>query len=211
MNGRHSVITAAKAAKHWLLSTDAADDEMTALRTEGLKLCEHVLGEPATRVRATADAARVDLPPPVSLIALSRFDLLDRALRITRAETHCAQAIAAEGAETWARVLGGLALSYAQTNDLEVVSALILLAAHLKLDCRWLDEARSFLLEQQQPSGCFGMISAESVIMRDHAWSSYMALKLTVAAVAALASFPPMSEYRSSTSRRSRSAAVGKL
>jgi len=188
MSSRRSLIRAGKAAKHWLLTVGAADDETAALRTRGLKLCERVLYGSATPSSETADERRVNLPRPISLITLTRFDLIDAAHRIVSARTHCAWAVAAGQADTWARVLGGLALSYAQSNDLEVVAVLVLLAAHLRLDCPWLKEARSFLLEQQQPSGSFGMLSAESTVFGDDTWVSYMALKLTVAALAALES-----------------------
>jgi hypothetical protein len=189
MKSKPSHIKAGIAAKNWLHTVEVTDDDMAALRDRGLLLCERVLGGLTARPgeSETRESVDLDLPQPAALIPMMRSDLLDISQRIRSAPARVQPVIATDKPDTWARVIGGLALSYAQTNDLEAVAALLVLAAHLNLDSAWIAEARSFLLEQQQPSGCFGLLASESVVIANDGWTSYMALKLTVAALSALA------------------------
>lgn len=185
MKDRNTIPKAGVAAQRWLRTIESSNAETATLRDHGLLFCECISsGSSAPKV---VDGPRVRLPKPLTLTTMKRNDLLGLARTISASESWGIQS-GREYADNWAKVLGGLALSYARVGDLELVAALVRSAANLRLNCVWLEEAHLYLLEQQQPSGCFGLIAAEAHVIADDAWTSHVSLRLTVEVLSALAS-----------------------
>jgi hypothetical protein len=89
--------------------------------------------------------------------------------------------------ESWARVLGATALSYARTGDSSLVAALVRAAARMRLRGDWLAAAQTYVLDQQQPDGSFGLVLPELAVMRHTDARARVALRLTAENLWALA------------------------
>jgi hypothetical protein len=87
----------------------------------------------------------------------------------------------------WAKMFGGVALSYARIGDLVLVAALVRAAGQLGLSDPWLQEATWYLLEQQRPDGGFGLFAAELAVGDQSVEESDLTLKATVEVLWALA------------------------
>jgi hypothetical protein len=117
------------------------------------------------------------------MVRMKRGNLLSLAKAIALS----GEAIKARLRPRWATVFGGLAISYARVGDVVVVAALVRAAAQLNLRCRWLREAQLYLLDQQQPSGCFGLITAELSMSSNNDFAVGAYLRLTVEVLWSLA------------------------
>jgi hypothetical protein len=87
----------------------------------------------------------------------------------------------------WSKILGGVALSYAGSGDLSVAAALVRAAACSGLDGSWLEEAVVYLLDQQQPAGCFGLLALGASLTSTEDELAEASLRLTVEVLWALA------------------------
>jgi hypothetical protein len=170
-------------AKRWLLGIEPLTPEASALREFGLRNCECI------RIGSTPPIGHAEpleiLPEPWTMVAMERSELLDLGRKIASSDS---RVFREEGGEIWTRIVGGIALSYGRVNDLELVAILVQAAAKMRLKSAAINEAHHYILEQQQPAGCFGLIADEASIIGDNSWNSYTSLRLTVAAVSALAS-----------------------
>jgi len=88
-----------------------------------------------------------------------------------------------------AELLGGLALSYARDRDLTMVAAIVRVAGRLETRDPLLDEACSFLLDQQSVDGSFGLFVAESMQADQAVTLLSGRLRFAVDAVSALSSY----------------------
>jgi hypothetical protein len=87
----------------------------------------------------------------------------------------------------WSKIFGGVALSYAGSGDLSVVAALVRAAACSGLDGPWLAEAMVYLLDQQQPAGCFGLLALGTSLTCTEGEITEASMRLTVEVLWALA------------------------
>jgi hypothetical protein len=170
----------ALAARAWLCQVGTNDSEMKALRELGTLFCNCILNR-SNLPRGEWPQRR--LPSPSVMVRMKRSNLLSLAKAIALS----GQAIKAELRPRWATVFGGLAISYARVGDVVVVAALVRAAAQLNLRCCWLREAQLYLLDQQQPSGCFGLISAELSMSSNEESVPGAYLRLTVEVLWSLA------------------------
>jgi hypothetical protein len=89
--------------------------------------------------------------------------------------------------QAWARILGGIALSYARDGDLVMVAALLRMSVHADLQGTWLTAALCHLLDQQQSDGSFGFLAPELGLAGDGECEPHVILRLTVEILWALA------------------------
>ena len=175
---------AATNARRWLQAT-APSRATRSLRDLGLWLCERIQ-EPALGEATGIPGGSMKLPAPTAIVEMSRREVLA-----------LTQAIALSGRSTypdrtldrgsWARILGGTALSYARVGDVVVVASLVRAAARLRLSGPWLTDAQRYLVDQQQPDGSFGLLAPELTVMHETRHRTDLALRLTAEVLWALA------------------------
>jgi hypothetical protein len=164
-------------ARRWLQA--ASPSRATrSLRNLGLWFCDRIQ-EPALGGATGTPPGSMKLPAPTAMVEMSRREVVS-----------LTQAIALAGRSTspdrtldrgcWARILGGLALSYARVGDVVVVASLVRAAARLRLSGPWLADAQRYLVDQQQPNGSFGLLAPELRVMREVRHRTDLALRLTV-------------------------------
>jgi hypothetical protein len=173
---------ASRAAGRWIEKLKVQGTDAIALRDLGLLLCG---GVPTGWVPPSNGVlVPMELPSLSRVITMDRSKLLSVARCIATAEQDTFDLMSAR--VDWAAAIGGLALSYARVGDLCVVAALLQSAAGADLDNSWIREAQIYLLDQQQPSGCFGLISAELALAGGDIVESEVQLRLTVECLWAL-------------------------
>ena len=158
--------------------------EDARLREFGLWLCRRIQ-KPSAELTGTASSA-VTLPAPSRLVEMDRGELLALAQSVTLSD----RAACRDGMrdrEHWARMLGGIALSYARDGDLVVVAALLRVSAHVELQGPWLTEALGHLLDQQHSDGSFGLLAPELALSGDPGGQPRVTCRLTVEVLWALA------------------------
>ena len=178
-----NVRAAAASAEQWLSRGEAADED-ARLRELGLWLCRRIQ-RPSAELTGMASSA-VTLPVPSRLVEMDRGELLALAQAVTLSD----RAACRDGMrdrESWARMLGGIALSYARDGDLVVVAALLRVSAHVELQGPWLTEALGHLLDQQDSDGSFGLLAPELALSGDPGGQPRVARRLTVEVLWALA------------------------
>lgn len=74
----------------------------------------------------------------------------------------------------------GISLSYARHGDVPVVAALVRIAAILQLDSSLLADSHSYLLDQQEPDGTFGVFAREWGLCSKSEEEEHIKLRLTV-------------------------------
>ena len=172
-----SLTTSARRARRWLKAT--APSRTTApLRSLGLWLCD-IIERP--EVGETTDAPPHGwsrLRSPSAILASSRRELLDlaQAIALSSPPKHPDRI---GDRRSWARILGGTALSFARVGDVSAVASLVRAAARLRLRGRWLDEAQVYLLDQQQPDGSFGLLAPELALVRRPRDRTALAFRVT--------------------------------
>jgi hypothetical protein len=180
----YSLRRAATGAHRWLAGARATvdDDRLIDL---GLWLCQRVHAPEAADVGGS-ESNPIELPDPLTLVEMDRATLLALAQGVTLTDrSRCRLAI--DDQHTWARILGGLALSYARDGDLVAMSALVRMSAHTDLHGSWLTAALHHLLDQQQPDGSFGLLAPELALAEDAGCEPRLRLRLTVEVLWALA------------------------
>lgn len=200
---------AAERARRWLHGTVVPAGQAAALRQLGLSLCDRVrsrAGGPAVGT-GTGEAGAVRLPSPAAFVVLPRADLLVLARSLANADA-AAGRMRAGRRRLWAPFFGAVAVSYARLGDTAAVSALVRCAARLGLSAAGLDEAETWLLDQQRRDGGFGLIAAELAAVPDEAARAAVLLRLTVEVLWALAESAAHGESESGSGR---AAASGRL
>lgn len=171
-------------ARRWLEQVIVLTGELGALRKLGLSLCEQICTDSG---RATTTGSKsVRLPKPATFIGMSRSKILALARAISLSNPK-AWRMEDVDRRLWAQVFGGIALSYARVGDLSAVAVLVRAAAHLGLSDPWLTEAETYMLDQQRPDGCFGLIMPELALLQNDILVSDLLLRLTVEVLWALA------------------------
>jgi hypothetical protein len=170
-------------AREWLVRASVPTEEAASLRQLGILLCERIENGAGGPVDGGADP--VQLPALGTLVHMSRNDVLALCGRISVCPQDTSFREKAHQRH-WSQAFGGLALSYARVGDLSVVAALVRAAARLRLVHPWLVEAETYLLDQQQPDGSFGLFASELALFQD-ARAGPIALRLTVEVLWALA------------------------
>jgi hypothetical protein len=174
---------ASRRARRWLGSATAPSPEAVALRKLGILLCERITdGAPPL---LAGSAPEIRFPKPEKFVVLARADLL-RLAQVgavgDRDAVHGRNQTA-----VWSKILGGVALSYAGSGDLSVVAALVRAAACSGVDGPWLKEALVYLLDQQQSTGCFGLLALGPSLTSTKDEIAEASMRLTVEVLWALA------------------------
>jgi hypothetical protein len=177
---------AAERARRWLHGTAVPAGQATALRQLGLLLCDRIRGRAGGPAVDTGEAGAVRLPSPATFVVLPRADLLALTRSLAKADAAPGR-MRAGRRRVWAPFFGAVALSYARLGDTAAVSALVRTAARLGLSAADLDEAETWLLEQQRRDGAFGLIAVELAAVADEAARAAALLRLTVEVLWALA------------------------
>lgn len=177
--------SAIERAKHWLESLSPATREAKALRRLGLLCCKRLgLGLGLTGQRG--GSRRLRLPAMGVFVAMNRQRMHALCRSISLASVRARQAAVARP-EAWSEMFGGVALSYARLGDPSTTAVLLRASAHLGLKHPWLQQAESYLFDQQAPEGCFGLFSRELALVAsgNAPWRPH--LNLTVEVLWALA------------------------
>jgi hypothetical protein len=119
------------------------------------------------------------LPNVNALVAMNRAALLE----LSRAYRGSDVALATDEA----LALAHLSLSFARTDDLQAVAALLRLAAVAGVAEGLTVDAWSYVIDQQQPDGFFGMLSAELLLLERVEEAVTPRLAMTVEVLWALA------------------------
>ena len=141
----------------WVERAAPVGGQAGALRHIAIRLCASIREGTLLFTRVAEDD--IALPALTALVGMSRGEIVALANRVTLAVALSRAPDETEEAER-ARFLGALALSYAQENDLPCVAALLRIGIRLGIDDPWLEEAQHYLVDQQQPDGRFGLLSA---------------------------------------------------
>jgi len=174
---------ASRRAQRWLGSAATPSPEAVALRKLGILLCERI--SDGAHPLLAGSAPEIRFPKPEKFVVLPRGEVL-RLAQIASVSAPGAMR-GRNGRAAWSKILGGLALSYAGIGDLPVAAALVRAGAGLRLDGPWLEEALVYLLDQQQPEGCFGPIALGRSLANIEGDTSEALLRLTVEVLWALA------------------------
>lgn len=149
---------AARRARDWLagLSLDALEEQ--TLRALAIAMCDQLAAEgPVCHDDMESGASQLELPEPGALIALDR----DAVVRLGRQGGTVA-------ADVETRILlGHLAVSYARVGDPQTCAALLRLAARAGHDDAACRLGWTFLADQQQPDGSFGLMAPELHMLVD--------------------------------------------
>jgi hypothetical protein len=172
-----SLTTSARRARRWLKAT--APSKATApLRRLGLWLCDRIERPEVAETTDTPSRGWRRLPSPSAILALGRRELLDLAQAIALSSPPTRPDVVGDR-RSWARILGGTALSFARVGDVSAVASLVRAAARLRLRGPWLDEAQAYLLDQQQPDGSFGLLAPELALVRRSRDRTALAFRVT--------------------------------
>jgi hypothetical protein len=171
-------------ARRWLQAT-APSRATGSLRNLGLWLCDRIQ-EPAPGGIMDIAGGSVKLPAPTAIVDMSRREVLSlmQAIALSGPSTYPGRTL---DRGTWARILGGTALSYARVGDVVAVASLVRAAARLRLSGPWLTDAQRYLVDQQQPDGSFGLLAPELTVMHETRHRTDLALRLTAEVLWALA------------------------
>lgn len=153
-----TLLRASDLALAWAEQAVSVGGQAGALRQVAIRLCAGIRQGTLLFARVVADD--IPLPTLTALVGMSRGEVVALANRMTLAAA-VPPALDGTGDAERARFLGALALSYAQEHDLPCVAALLRIGIRLGLDDPWLAEAQDYLVDQQQPDGRFGLLSAE--------------------------------------------------
>lgn len=175
---------AASRAKKWLIATEPKNEAEIAMRQLGLWFCNQI----RSRGKGLADIGEgsVKLPALDTFVNLDRNELLRIAQAVSLSPLGDWR-VAAKERQLWAQFMGGMALSYAKSGDVVVVAALLRTAAHLDLRGAWLTDAQSYLLDQQQPEGSFGLLALEEALLGENEPNCDVVMRLTVEVLWAIA------------------------
>jgi hypothetical protein len=170
-------------ARRWLQAT-APSRATGSLRNLGLWLCDRIQ-EPALGGIMDIPGGSVKLPAPTAIVDMSRREVLSlmQVIALSGPSTYPGRTV---DRGTWARILGGTALSYARVGDVVAVASLVRAAARLRLSGAWLTDAQRYLVDQQQPDGSFGLLAPELTVMHETRQTD-LALRLTAEVLWALA------------------------
>ena len=147
-------------SRRWLTKAHTPTNEMLALKELGILLCDRISkGLPGPQL--ATGAVSPPLLSPFSLVSMPRAEVIEAARDISMSPPSQETLAGDENHQCWSHILGALAISYARSADVSVVAALVRAAGHLGLRDRWLDEAQMYLLDQQAPTGFFGLLSPE--------------------------------------------------
>jgi hypothetical protein len=190
--------TASRRAQRWLDSAATSSPEAVALQKLGILLCERITDGAAPPLAGSVPGIRY--PKPEKFVVLPRADLLQLAQVASigkRGAAHGRNQVV-----VWSKILGGVALSYAGSGDLSVTAALVRAAACSGLDGSWLEEAVVYVLDQQQPAGCFGLLALGTSLTSTEGEIAEASLRLTVEVLWALAAARYALDRRPITTRK---------
>jgi len=169
--------TAARAARAWLQACAAETPEARAYADAGVALCGCI--EAGEQLHPPGDDVIVlELPAPAELIAMDRAALLELS-RVYGGP------VAAEDDRHLA--VAQLAVSFARLADLQAVAALLRLGAGTAAGSTVAAQAWSYLYDQQQPDGSFGLMAPELALLDQPEATLTPRLAMTVEVLWALA------------------------
>lgn len=177
-------VDAVRLARRWLLDLEPESEEQIEYCELGIRLAEAALDagqscpEPDLEPDPELDPEPVQrLPQAADLIAMDRDALVVLCRAYPGGGLHDTLTAAA---------LAYLALSYARSDDLQAVAGLLRLCAKGEADAWLTADAWRYVLDQQQPDGSFGLLSAELTILA-HTDALTPRLAMTVEVLWALA------------------------
>lgn len=168
---------AARRCCAWLRSVEFSSDETRVLQSSALELAEYVVAG-GTGPRPLGDTTTCVLPEAPDLVSMTRDELI----QLARATPQLGS-----GAADSHHALAHLAASFARTDDLQTVAALLRLCCALDIRHPALDDVWNYLLAQQQPDGSFGLLSAELRLLTGSSSSESHQLAMTLEVLSALA------------------------
>ena len=174
------ITQATKRAKKWLENIKSTNEEVMALRDLGFIFCEAIFTDDSTLhlLRKSGKSFNYQEGFPLSLITMERKEILSLASEMSLTEYLCK----VEKNWEWGQIIGGISLSYARYGDIPVVAALVRIAALHQLNSPLLDDAHSYLIDQQEPDGSFGIFARELKLINSRQTDSdeHIKLRLTV-------------------------------
>ncbi|PGU19073.1 hypothetical protein [Bacillus thuringiensis] len=173
------LIKVAKQAEQWLQNIKCSNSELMNLRDIGLMFCEMIFMEKNNKLNSLRSTEiSCDYPEdfPLSLLQMKRNDILLLAMNMSLYK--CESILFSK--QEWAQIIGGVSLSYARHGDVPVVAALVRIAAILQLDSSLLADSYSYLLDQQEPDGTFGVFAREWELCSKSEEEEHIKLRLTV-------------------------------
>ncbi len=178
------LLAAALSAKKWLLSAADEDQTTAPLRELGVWLSDRIqFNVPGV---TSFEQNSFDLPPLNSFVTMARDDVL-KIVQSISVSVYPTEIVNNSERESWAKFMGGVALSYARSGDVAVVAALVRAAAHLDLEHQWLNDALGYVLDQQQPDGSFGLLALEVALLGQDQLTHKAIIRLTVEVLWAIA------------------------
>ncbi|MBS4198557.1 hypothetical protein KHA93_02700 [Bacillus sp. FJAT-49732] len=178
----------AEKSSNWLENIQSANVEIINLRELGIVFCESILSKNDMLNLLRNNDIPINHPDefPLSLLDMRRNEILSFANNVFFSSSPNKTDFQIE----WAQIIGGIAISYARHGDIPVVSALVKIAAILRLKGPLLDESHIFLLDQQNIDGSFGFFDREWKLCNDskiEEAETHIKLRLTVEVLWALA------------------------
>jgi hypothetical protein len=173
-------LQAARSARRWLAALELVRDDQRAARDLGIALADLVIdGVPPPD--PPPETARTSLPASSELVSTDRNALLELSRTYSGG-------IANRFDEDLA--VAQLAASFARTDDLQAVAALLRLAAQTGAEEELLEDTWRYIYGQQHPDGYFGLLSAELVLLGRERDVTTPRLAMTVEVLWALATPP---------------------
>jgi hypothetical protein len=170
---------AVRSTKRWLLSLSPQSEEEQAYVDFGCSLTECATSR-LPLPHAFPISNSTVLPDPCNLISMGRDALIELSRTYTGGTTRkndCDLAVEQ------------LALSFARSDDLQVVAAMLRLASSLGANSNVTSDAWRYLLAQQQEDGSFGLLSAELILLKQQDRYMLVRLAVTVEVLWALAAY----------------------
>ncbi|MGA5696086.1 hypothetical protein ACPCHU_15895 [Bacillus bombysepticus] len=159
-------------AEKWLKEVLVSNSEDKALREFGLALADQILNSKYD-LRIVLDDIR-DVPTPISFVFMEREELLNlvRKMSICNLEK-------LNNRKDLAKVINALSFSYGNVGDVEVVAVLTRAVVRLNSDVDYISNITHYLLDQQHPEGCFGLL-LEDIFEKEYLTNAVLRLTVEV-------------------------------
>ncbi len=148
----HQTLLAMEKAQEFIIKYQPKSDQEKALIQLGLQASRQIInGEKYTDSYSNLI---LELPDSFDLITIPRDELLKFAKQAKYSKFSWVSDVTKYN---FAKTLAGLALSYANEDDLEMVATLYSIVARCEFTHQWLFYLQQYLLNQQEPDGSFGI------------------------------------------------------
>lgn len=181
--------SAARSARVWLNNFKALDDTEINQKKLALDFCTAIIeGENTELTEWTTSRRAYTSEPPENFIKLSSTDLKNNIIKILSSSPSVQSPAPPLGIKIeWQSYLGALSVAYARKYDLVSLSDILRLTGVLDLHSRPITWSEKFILDQQLPTGAFGLLLRECNVSKTQSKYNNILLKVTMNALMAIA------------------------